>query len=79
MVDTLQSSNGTVDNRASTLRVFFQYLSDNNIDYLDVDDEILENYRDHVCSAKRSNAQSNINVRKRSVNAYLRRVYDFYA
>ena len=79
MVDTLQSSNSTVDDRATTLRVFFQFLSDNSIDYLDVDDEVLENFREHVCAAKRSNTQRNVNTRKRSINVYLRRIYDFYA
>ena len=78
MMDTRQSSLNTVINRASTMRVFFQYLSDNDIDYLDVDDAILEKYRDKSFVTSKAGSNTQLNKLQRSINVYLRQIYDFY-
>lgn len=78
MADFRMTANSTVEDRANTLKVFLQYLSDNNIGYLDVDDVVLEEFRDSLLKTAAPNAQRNINTRKRTINVYLRRVYDFY-
>lgn len=81
LIDMLENQafkNSTVDGRASTLKVFFQYLSDKNIDYLAVDDVVLEEFRDSRLNTGKPNPRSNSNGRKISINVYLRRIYDFY-
>ena len=78
MIDSRMAANSTVEDRASTLKVFFQYLSDNNINYLAVDDTVLEEFRDHSLKTSKGNRHSITNTRKVTINVYLRRIYDFY-
>ncbi|QPK62570.1 site-specific integrase [Methylomonas sp. LL1] len=78
MADRQDAANGTVEDRACTLRVFFQYLSDKNIDYLEVDDNIIEEFRDNLLNKGNRNRHSTTNNRKISINVYLRQIYNFY-
>jgi hypothetical protein len=69
----------TVEARAYSLKMWYQFLSTNQIDALDADDELLAKFRDHLFERVAANRSGDKQARRRTLNADLRNVYTYYA
>jgi len=68
----------TVEGRAYSLKMWYQFLSDNRIDMLDADDDLLVKFRTHLFERVAVNRSGDEQARRRTVNAALRNVYRYY-
>ena len=77
-VDDLELNRMTVRGRAYALKSWanFVFLKDGNI--TSANNALIKQYREHLVDHKNKNSSGDLNSRKRSVNQYLRIVYDFY-
>jgi len=69
----------TVEGRAYSLKMWYQFLSENHIDSLDADDDALVKFRDHLFKRVAVNRSGDKQARRRTVNGDLRNVYKYYA
>lgn len=74
-----QMSANTLENRASALKVYLQFLFDLSLPVFEVNDATIINYRNFLLSNVPEDPRKNINIAKRSINVYLRYIYDFHA
>jgi len=78
-VDVRMFKPKTVEARAYSLKMWYQFLLDNHIDALDADDNVLVNFRDHLFQRAAVNRSGDEQARRRTVNGDLRNVYMYYA
>lgn len=78
-IDAEQAATKTVEARAYGLKKWFQFLSDNEVDLLDVDDSTIVNFRGFLEQRVSINGTKDVNTRRRSINNDIRIVYGFYA
>lgn len=69
----------TVEGRAYSLKMWYQFLSDNRIDAVDADDDVLVKFREHSFGRMAVNRSGDEQARRRTVNGVLRNVYLYYA
>lgn len=78
-VDVKMFKPKTVEGRAYSLKMWYQFLSDNHIEALEADDDLLVKFRDHMFGRVAINRSGDEQARRRTVNGDLRNVYMYYA
>lgn len=78
-VDVQMFKPKTVEGRAYSLKMWYQFLSELRIDALDADDDVLKKFREHLIGRTAANRSDDAQARRRTVNTDLRNVYKYYA
>lgn len=78
-IDVKMFAPKTVEGRAYSLKMWYQFLSNNHIDALEADDGVLVKFRDQLFERVAANRSGNEQARRRTVNADLRNVYIYCA
>lgn len=77
-VDDLVLNEATVLGRAYALKSWASYLNSNNINLIKANNETIRSYRDYLIENPKKNWSYDSKSRQRSINQYLRIIYDFY-
>lgn len=77
-VDDSELNSETVRARAYILTNWISFLLSKNLDQYGASDNTLRDYRDYLVINKKANSSDDSKSRQRSVNQYIRVIYDFY-
>ncbi|MFM0089276.1 hypothetical protein PQR46_20440 [Paraburkholderia sediminicola] len=78
-IDVASLNPRTVESRAYALKKWYQFLADEQIDALDVNDHVLRKFRAHLMARQAANSSGDEQARRRTVNLDLRNIYSYYA
>lgn len=77
-VDDLALNEATVLGRAYALKSWACYLNSNEVNLIKANNDTIKSYRDYLIENPRKNWSYDLKSRQRSINQYLRTIYDFY-
>lgn len=77
-VDNLELNVETVRGRAYALKIWAEFVFSNQKTIITANDGLIKQYRDFLLDHKNKNSSNNVKSRQRSINQYLRIIYDFY-
>ncbi len=77
-VDDIELNASSTRARAYTLKNWAAYILQCNVNLLTADNDLIKMYRDHLLETKSTNASLNAKSRQRTINQYLKIIYDFY-